>query len=62
MNESQTRVEQDTGKDEPAGGEDHGDRSSGTYYYDDTTGYEIYDENADESDAEEDPAGSEASS
>ena len=54
MDKSQTGVNQEPGHDRPAESEDHTDQSSGGYYYDDTTGYEIYDDRHDQSDEEED--------
>lgn len=50
MDISQTPVTE--GKDEPAKKDDQADQPSGGYYYDDTTGYEIY-EGEDEPDEEE---------
>ena len=41
MDISQTSVTED--KDEPAEKDDRADQPSGGYYYDDTTGYKIYD-------------------
>ena len=43
MDISQTSVSE--GKDEPAQKDDQIDQPSGGYYYDDTTGYKIYDGN-----------------
>ena len=50
MDISQTSVTK--GKDEPAKKDDQTEQPSGGYYYDDTTGYEIYD-GEDEPDDEE---------
>ena len=50
MDISQTPLTED--KDEPAKKDDQTDQPSGGYYYDDTTGYEIYD-GEDETDEEE---------
>jgi hypothetical protein len=50
MDISQTSVTD--GKDEPAKKDDQADQTPGGYYYDDTTGYEIYD-GEDEPDEEE---------
>ena len=50
MDISQTPVT--GGKDEPAKKDDQADQPCGGYYYDDTTGYEIY-EGEDDQDEEE---------
>ena len=55
MGNSQTSVTNDPGKPEPDQPKDQTDQVS-DYYYDDATGYEIYDEDDDQDDGSEDPS------
>jgi hypothetical protein len=54
MDNSQTSVKKDAGKNKPVQSDTPDDESSGNYYYDDATGYETYDENDDDIEDEAD--------
>lgn len=54
MDISQTSVPNHPGKPEPDKTNDDTDRSSDTYYYDDATGYEVYEEDKEDDDEAED--------
>ena len=58
MDNSQTSATDNPGKPKGDKTNDHADRSSDSYYYDDATGYEIYEEEDDKDDEAEEGSSS----